>query len=222
MKNAILTILIVAFVVSVTVPDSFGESETPLLILAAMNGDEKQVKEMISAGVDVNTKGKDGETALMRAAMKGRVEIVKYLIQKSADVNATDIEGISALDLAEKNGHGRIVKILENAGAQKANKNNAKENDPNACKAVKMALADFAIYQEGLFTLERRYADDTSDFEMDREALEFKVNLAVIDSASDRFIAKAWSPTCQDDRGESVVYIWDSGKGGLQATTPIN
>jgi hypothetical protein len=56
-----------------------------------------EIKALIAAGVDVNGKGRAGNTALIEAARGGSVENVKFLIAAGADVNAQNNRGITAL-----------------------------------------------------------------------------------------------------------------------------
>ncbi len=56
----------------------------------AKNADTVAVKLFLAAGMDPNTTGKAGKTALMVAARGGYMEIVQLLLDKGADVNARD------------------------------------------------------------------------------------------------------------------------------------
>jgi ankyrin repeat protein len=59
------------------------------ILMAALYGDIKAVKEAIAAGADVNVKGdKTGWTPLHNAASEGHKEIAELLIAEGADVNA--------------------------------------------------------------------------------------------------------------------------------------
>lgn len=95
------------------------------LVIAALDGDLKQVKTLIKQGVDINAKSIMGGTALMDASANGHLEIVKYLISKGADINAVAtietkgviIDNITALMLTSSRGHLEIVQYLISKGA---------------------------------------------------------------------------------------------------------
>jgi ankyrin repeat protein len=57
---------------------------------AARRGDAAQVKELLDAGVDVDTKFRYNRTALSFAADRGHVDVVKLLVERGADINAKD------------------------------------------------------------------------------------------------------------------------------------
>lgn len=81
------------------------DGETPLMS-AANNGNLEAVRLLLDKGADVNTKGKNGETALLWAAKgwlgtwrKTHEPIIEYLVDKGADVNARDKDGETAFSL---------------------------------------------------------------------------------------------------------------------------
>ena len=86
------------------------------LNLAAQHNHVELVKELITAGSDVNL-SVDNMTPLFFAAQNGNSEIVKVLIEAKADINASPFEGCTPLYIAAQNGHEVIVKDLINAGA---------------------------------------------------------------------------------------------------------
>ncbi|HHJ10969.1 MAG TPA: ankyrin repeat domain-containing protein [Bacteroidetes bacterium] len=79
---------------------------------AAMNGDLNKVKQIVRNGMDVNTAGVQGRTALMLAAYNGHTDIVKYLLEKRATVNVLDDMGQSALIYAASGPFPETVKVL--------------------------------------------------------------------------------------------------------------
>jgi uncharacterized protein len=88
---------------------------------AVRAGDVGQVKELIGAGADANSRDSYGATALMNAAHIGNVEMVKALIAAGADVNATDDLGWNAVHKAVYNsdldkGFSDVVSELASAG----------------------------------------------------------------------------------------------------------
>lgn len=91
------------------------------LIKAAEEGNIAKVRNLLAQGADVNTKDKDGYTALIHASMNGHTEVVKTLLAKGVDVNAKVAgewnNGLTALMGASMNGHSEVVKILLAQGA---------------------------------------------------------------------------------------------------------
>ena len=64
-------------------------------------------------GVGVNSKNRQGETALHRAALMGQVEIVKFLIDRGADLTIKCNEGRTPLDVAERKGNSEIIRLCD-------------------------------------------------------------------------------------------------------------
>ncbi|XP_078397160.1 ankyrin repeat domain-containing protein 12 isoform X2 [Cetorhinus maximus] len=85
--------------------------ETPLH-MAAIRGETKQVKELISQGADVNVKDFAGWTPLHEACNLGFYEVAKQLILAGADVNTQGLDNDTPLHDAASNGHRDIVKLL--------------------------------------------------------------------------------------------------------------
>jgi ankyrin repeat protein len=79
---------------------------------AAYRGEPAKVKQLISQGVDVRTRGYYGLTALHCAAMKGHQATAEVLLDGGADINARNDQGHTAADLAEINGHEETAKFL--------------------------------------------------------------------------------------------------------------
>jgi len=82
------------------------------LFAAAATGDVVRVKTLLAEGADVNTRDKDGATALLTVAMKGYKDVVEVLLANKADVNAKDKAGWTPLHAAAEHGHKDIVELL--------------------------------------------------------------------------------------------------------------
>ena len=67
---------------------------------AAEEGQIEEVKKLLPAGADVNTKTKFMETPLHFAAENGQKEVAELLIVAGANVNAKDFENKTPLDEA--------------------------------------------------------------------------------------------------------------------------
>jgi ankyrin repeat protein len=87
------------------------------LVVAAQEGDVRQVRALIAARVDVNTPRPDGTTPLMWAAHRDDLEMTTLLLEAGATVDATDEQGVSPLALAAENGSVTLVNRLLSAGA---------------------------------------------------------------------------------------------------------
>ncbi|XP_038843843.1 ankyrin repeat domain-containing protein 12-like [Salvelinus namaycush] len=97
--------------------------ETPLH-MAAIRGDAKHVKEIISLGADVNVKDFAGWTPLHEACNLGYYDVAKVLIAAGAEVNTQGLDDDTPLHDASSSGHTDIVKLLLRHGgnAFQANK----------------------------------------------------------------------------------------------------
>ena len=66
---------------------------------------------------DVNSRRRDGSTALMDACEAGDLEICKELLDTyGADPHAEDRDGHTALDLAREHGHSKVAALVEDRG----------------------------------------------------------------------------------------------------------
>ena len=94
--------------------DAFGNTA---LMLAAKQGDTKEMQRLIAAGADVNAANQAGNTALLIAARAGKTNAVKTLLDKGANVNAANQAGSTALLEAVQAGETSAVKALLAKGA---------------------------------------------------------------------------------------------------------
>ena len=68
------------------------------IIEKAGNGDLAGVQECLVNGVNINTKGEYGYTALMGAVDRHHVEMVKFLVENGADINIKNDYDMTALN----------------------------------------------------------------------------------------------------------------------------
>lgn len=92
-------------------------SNAKALIEAANGGDIAQVRSLLSAGADSNSRNEKGYTPLMLAAASNYIEIVRLLLDKGADPNLQSVPGYTALMLATAEGHDSIARVLIERGA---------------------------------------------------------------------------------------------------------
>jgi len=84
---------------------------------ASRSGDLAELRRMVDAGHDINSKDGYGQTALMRAAHAGSATTVAWLVDHGADLDQTSKFHLSALMLAVVAGHHAIARSLVRAGA---------------------------------------------------------------------------------------------------------
>lgn len=101
------------------------DKKDPLVNMAASNGSDEICEYLLSMGVDINTKDREGKTPLMNAIYSKHPETVKMLIDKGADANEQEINGWTALMFAAMQGDLESVKYLIEVGADV----NLKTND---------------------------------------------------------------------------------------------
>lgn len=103
------------------------ESKNKLLRKASKKGDVYGVKgciefEALKDGVfihaDVNSRSKNGKTALYLASANGHVEIVYFLLKNGADPNICDDDNNSPLMVAERKKYSEISALLLLNGAE--------------------------------------------------------------------------------------------------------
>ena len=94
---------------SVNAQDKFGVTA---LQLAAMNGFEDILIQLLENGAKLNDCDTDGFTALHLAASNGHIECVNLLINYKAAVNVKDRSGATPSHYAKQNGHDDILNVL--------------------------------------------------------------------------------------------------------------
>lgn len=116
-------------------PDERDASGKTLLMRAAKEGNEWELKQLLDSKADVNLKDSDGWTALMYAVRySGSLECVEKLLEAGADVSEKNIYGFSALVLAAcYNGNPKILNILLE---------NYKASDKEVLKALAFLLSE--------------------------------------------------------------------------------
>lgn len=97
-------------------PDARTAEGTPVLLVAALHGDEDTVRSLVRHGANVNAQSGPGRTALLVAAsVDGSYKTVKLLLDKGADINAKDkLQGIPAAPV----GGGQGTALIEAAKAK--------------------------------------------------------------------------------------------------------
>jgi len=125
---AATVVLLIAFLtvptaLVLTVQAGTGTAVPPLHRAAAL-GDVSAAKDLISNGVDVNSKDEYGQTPLHLAVRYGNENIANLLISKGANVHARDRYGNMPLHYAAQYEQTKMAELLINSGANV----NAKSN----------------------------------------------------------------------------------------------
>ncbi|XP_072903414.1 ankyrin repeat domain-containing protein 12 isoform X1 [Hemitrygon akajei] len=150
--------------------------ETPLH-MAAIRGETKQVKELISQGADVNVKDFAGWTPLHEACNLGYYDVAKQLILAGADVNTRGLENDTPLHDAASNGHRDIVKLLLRNGGDAYQMNHRGERPVDVADSDEM---------EQLLKGELPLSDDDDDDDSCTESEELpSVNPSSVDDNVD-------------------------------------
>jgi ankyrin repeat protein len=82
------------------------------LLDASAIGDLLRVKELLSEGINPNSKDKTGKTPLHYAASNGRSEIITALIEAGAKINELDNDKLTPLNRAQFIGNEAAIKVL--------------------------------------------------------------------------------------------------------------
>jgi len=95
------------------------------LLRSLEKGDVPAANRLLSSGVAVNTRNKEGWTALILAAQRNLSDLAHTLITRGANVNARDKQGQTALMHAARKGHRQTVELLVKQGADVSAKDRA-------------------------------------------------------------------------------------------------
>lgn len=121
---AFVTVASFAFAAGLSPIQAVGQdeqAEPKALWDAARKGELERVKELIEAGVDVNSATQYQATALSYASGRGHKDVVEYLLEKGADPSTEDtFYHATPMSWAVMNGHLDILQLLLKAGADGA------------------------------------------------------------------------------------------------------
>ena len=103
--------------------DRFGNTESPALCKAAMNGHLDALKLLRRHGANLEATNSLGQTALIGiAAAFGKADCAEALLEWGADKDAADRDGRTALHWAARNGELECARLLVRARADRAKK----------------------------------------------------------------------------------------------------
>ncbi|KAK0100804.1 hypothetical protein ONS95_007251 [Cadophora gregata] len=72
------------------------------------------VDALLTSGININTRGKRGQTAVHEASSNGHEQMVQLLLEKGANLHLMDDNGSTPLITAASSGHGSIIHLLLN------------------------------------------------------------------------------------------------------------
>ncbi len=75
-------------------------SPEDVYLSAAVNGDVIMLRRMLDQGMDVDTRDKEGVSAVLRAANAQKPQAVRFLLEAGASIDARDLSGRSLVHLA--------------------------------------------------------------------------------------------------------------------------
>jgi len=84
-----------------------------MLLSAAKVGRLDYVKMAVAKGADLNTRDRNGGTALHWAVYYNHKEIVEFLLMQGASPFIVDNQGVTPIDVARINNRKEILKIFE-------------------------------------------------------------------------------------------------------------
>jgi cytohesin len=90
-------------------------------------GNKELIELFLKAGMDVNAKGSDGNSALHMASAGDNFEVIELLVQKGADVNAQGKNAYTALMVVSSKGNLPAAKLFLKKGADVNARNSAGE-----------------------------------------------------------------------------------------------
>ena len=100
----LVNLLIILFIESCECVSDGGKSTAQRFLMAAKEGDLKEVQNLIELGVDIETSDSEKHTGLLNSASNGHLKVVDELLKGGASVNATDMDGYTALIWAASKG----------------------------------------------------------------------------------------------------------------------
>ncbi|XP_033842351.1 ankyrin repeat domain-containing protein 11 isoform X1 [Periophthalmus magnuspinnatus] len=131
---------------------------------AAIRGEARRIKELISEGADVNVKDFAGWTALHEACNRGYYDVAKQLLAAGAEVNTKGLDDDTPLHDASNNGHFKVVKLLLRYGADPRQSNTKGETPLTVANSPTMLNL---LLGKGTYTSSEESSSESSEEEED-------------------------------------------------------
>uniref|UniRef100_UPI0037E7143D ankyrin repeat domain-containing protein 11 n=1 Tax=Semicossyphus pulcher TaxID=241346 RepID=UPI0037E7143D len=129
---------------------------------AAIRGEVRRIKELISEGADVNVKDFAGWTALHEACNRGYYDVAKQLLAAGAEVNTKGLDDDTPLHDASNNGHFKVVKLLLRYGGDPRQSNRRGET---ALKVASSPTMLNLLLGKGTYTSSEESSSESSEEE---------------------------------------------------------
>ncbi|KAJ7986037.1 hypothetical protein DPEC_G00346660 [Dallia pectoralis] len=129
---------------------------------AAIRGEARRIKELISEGADVNVKDFAGWTALHEACNRGYYDVAKQLLAAGAEVNTKGLDDDTPLHDASNNGHFKVVKLLLRYGGDPRQSNRRGET---ALKVANSPTMLNLLLGKGTYTSSEDSSSESSEEE---------------------------------------------------------
>lgn len=174
---------------STAMPTALAPAEQAEWMAVSLNGSAADLKRLLDAGLNSNSKTAEGTTALMMAARD--LEKVRLLVERGADVNARAATGITPLmAAAQYTGNVDVVRLLLKKGAR-----------PNPDRGVEVRNDASAIF----------YAMMAFDVEMVRALADAGANVNAKMKIIGRFAATPLLYTVAANHPAMVEYLISKG-----------
>ncbi|XP_036400401.1 ankyrin repeat domain-containing protein 11 [Megalops cyprinoides] len=129
---------------------------------AAIRGEVRRIKELISEGADVNVKDFAGWTALHEACNRGYYDVAKQLLAAGAEVNTKGGDDDTPLHDASNNGHFKVVKLLLRYGGDPRQSNRKGETPLKVANSPTMLNL---LLGKGTYTSSEESSSESSEEE---------------------------------------------------------
>ncbi|XP_030647894.1 ankyrin repeat domain-containing protein 11 [Chanos chanos] len=129
---------------------------------AAIRGEVRRIKELISEGADVNVKDFAGWTALHEACNRGYYDVAKQLLAAGAEVNTKGLDDDTPLHDASNNGHFKVVKLLLRYGGDPCQSNRRGETPLKVANSPTMLNL---LLGKGTYTSSEESSSESSEEE---------------------------------------------------------
>jgi ankyrin repeat protein len=108
----------------------------------ARKGHLGRIDGLLSRDVDINCKGKFGQTPVFEAALAGQLDAVRFLLKRGADPGILSNDGASPSFFAWARGYVEIVDLLMEHGADvNASRRPELPHGPEFCSPLQVAIS---------------------------------------------------------------------------------